>query len=159
MQILTEHITIEDEPIRITPRNAAFLAFLSRYRRGVSREEIQDALWPDLDERAARDALYNCLYRLRKRTKTFELVENLGNAYRFAPHVAVDIWDYELLAQRVLRDPATPAAEIHEAFSKIAKRSYPHLLGYDWFSAIDFQIRECLRILSRQPYRKRDEHE
>ncbi len=45
---------------------------------------LQDELWPDVNEEAARDALYSLLYRLRKRIKTFELVEYLGSAYRFA---------------------------------------------------------------------------
>lgn len=150
VEILNETIVVEGEPIRLTSREAALIAFLSARRLGASREEIQDALWPDLDERAARDALYSLIYRLRKRTKNREVVANIGNGYRFAEGVSVDLLEVDMLAQRVVRDPGVSSGEIREAHDRLSKRSYPHLLGFEWFSQLDFRIRENAHALARR---------
>ncbi|HZZ66403.1 MAG TPA: BTAD domain-containing putative transcriptional regulator [Candidatus Baltobacteraceae bacterium] len=150
VEILTETILIHDQSVRLTSREAALIAFLSVRRLGASREEIQDALWPDLDDRAARDSLYSLIYRLRKRTKNYEVIANIGNGYRFAEGVCVDLWEVDMLAQRVARDPRVAAQEVRAAHDCLAKRSYPHLLAFDWFTQLDFRIRENAHTLARR---------
>ncbi len=104
IQVLRECLLVDGEVLDLTPREAALLAFLSRSRSGSAREEIQEALWPDLDEFRARDSLYSLLHRLRKRLDKSNIVDGIGNAYRIAGSVQVDLWDIELLSQKVQRE-------------------------------------------------------
>ncbi len=53
LEPLREQFTVGEQSISLTKREAAFLAYIARQRIPSTREEIQDAIWPEIDERAA----------------------------------------------------------------------------------------------------------
>jgi DNA-binding SARP family transcriptional activator len=149
LEIMRERLFVDGRFIKLTVREAAFLTFLSRRRTGTPREEIQDALWPDSDEVAARDALYSLLHRLRKRIGKVDIVESVGNAYRLAGSVQVDAWDIEFLAQRLQRDDSDSIRDVERAYKTYQERTYPHLQQLEWFSPIEYRLHENARTLAR----------
>jgi DNA-binding SARP family transcriptional activator len=149
VSVLTESVHIDGKQVIVSPREAACLACLARQRSGVAREELQEAIWPDLSESAARDALYSLLYRLRKRAGDFELIENIGNAYRYTNKAVIDLWEMEDAAQRCRRGMPPPIEEVERAYEMLERRSWPHLLQFDWFPALEFRIKEAGRTLVR----------
>ncbi|HZZ65948.1 MAG TPA: BTAD domain-containing putative transcriptional regulator [Candidatus Baltobacteraceae bacterium] len=152
LEVLRERVIYEGQAYRLTPREAALLAYLTRHRIGTPREEIQDALWPDLDLLAARDSLYSMLHRLRKRVRgAHQLVEGIGNAYRLGDEVQVDLWDIEFVAQRVQRSQAlTDTSDVERWYAYIQTRAHPHLQQLEWFAPIEFRVREQVRTLGRR---------
>jgi DNA-binding SARP family transcriptional activator len=150
LEVLNEQILIDGKPIRLTTREAAVLAFLSRRRIATPREEIQDAIWPDLEETGARDALYSLLHRLRKRTMRADIVEGIGNAYRLTERVQVDLWELEFISQQLQRGAAVDAAvDLPTLYSRVQRREYPHLRQYEWFAPIEYRVNESARVLAR----------
>ncbi|MDO8670379.1 MAG: BTAD domain-containing putative transcriptional regulator [Dehalococcoidia bacterium] len=63
--------------------------YLAAQPRGARKEEIVDALWPDLSPARARSNFHGTLYRLRRAT-TSDLVLQQGGRYFLNP--AVDVW-------------------------------------------------------------------
>jgi DNA-binding SARP family transcriptional activator len=150
IEVLRECVVLDGNALKLTPREAALLAFLSANRSGVSREEIQDAIWPDLDEQRARDSLYSLLHRLRKRLQKHDLVEGIGNGYRIAQGVQVDLWDLEFISQKSQRDGAGTSLEpVHRYYDMVQRRKYPHLMKFEWFYSMNFRVIECGRTLAR----------
>jgi DNA-binding SARP family transcriptional activator len=150
VQVLRESLSIDGRAVRLAPKEIGLLGFLS-YRRGaVSREETQDALWPELDEDAARDSLYSLLYRLRKRLGRFEIVTSIGNGYRLADGVHVDLWEIEALSERLRQGRHADSFDrVARAYDGLRNRRLPHVETYEWFAGMDFHIHEYIRIFAR----------
>jgi DNA-binding SARP family transcriptional activator len=150
LEVLCERLTVNGKTLRLTSREAAFLTLLTRRRTGATREEIQEALWPDLDETGARDSLYSLLHRLRKRTGAAQIVEGIGNGYRLGATVQVDLWDMEFIAQKVAREGSPDLlSDADEFYNRARQRSYSHITQYEWFAPIEFTLQENARTLAR----------
>ena len=150
IRILDESVRVGADQRKLSAREAALMAYLSRQRSGVSREEIQDALWPELDEKSARDSLYSLIYRIRHRSGNHEVIENFGNAYRIAQGVRVDLWSIQSLVRDIERGGNAPLPQVEHYHSAIRHRSYRHLVQFEWFETMDYQIRQSVRTLARR---------
>jgi DNA-binding SARP family transcriptional activator len=53
----------------------------------------------------------------------------------------------EKLIVRLQRGDTTDTAIVERLLEAIAKRSYPHLLHYEWFMPVDYRVREAQRTL------------
>jgi DNA-binding SARP family transcriptional activator len=147
VHLLRESLSIGGRDVALSRKDLGLVAYLSKFRRGVSREELQDALWPELDGNSARDALYSSLYRLRKRSGSTAWIENIGNAYRLSAGVNVDLWEIETIASRC-ESRECSESELAGAYELSLHRNYPHLEQYEWFAQLDFKIREASRKLA-----------
>lgn len=80
-----------EQTISINQREKALLYTLAMARRPIARDDLLDDLWPDLEAKAARNALGVCLHRLRRQLGDPDAVVLLAFGYALGSHASVDL--------------------------------------------------------------------
>jgi DNA-binding SARP family transcriptional activator len=113
------------------------LAALAVRREPVPRARLAAMLWPDLDERAARNALSVCLHRLRVHLDRDDVVLRDGGGYRLHEDLRVDLWEAERTAALARsRDllTGTDRAAFRRTWQALARTRDPRLERWEWFA-------------------------
>lgn len=145
--LLNEHLIAGGNHVPLTRREVCFLGFMARRRVPWAREEIQDALWPDLDARSGRDSLYSLVHRLRKRIAPGCLVRSAGNAYAIDDSVRVDLWEMDDVYTLVQRRKPVAIERVRDAFNSLRDRTCRSLKACEWFRSVEFQLDDYQRTL------------
>jgi LuxR family maltose regulon positive regulatory protein len=104
-------IVLDGAPQRFTPKEprkplSLLKALLCAGARGVSRDTLQDALWPQQDAWLARRALNTTVYRLRQLLRHKDALTLDDDRVSLDPHLCwVDAWTFEQAAVQA-REPA-----------------------------------------------------
>ncbi len=105
-------IVLDGAPQRFTPKEprkplSLLKALLCAEGRGVSRDTLQDALWPDQEAWLARRALNTTVYRLRQLLRHKDALLLDDDRVALDPQLCwVDAWTFEQATLQT-RDPAT----------------------------------------------------
>ncbi len=95
----------------------------------VSRERLSEALWPDADGDAARDAFEIALHRLRKLLHGEQAIRLEGGLVKLDPrHVWIDILAFEQFADEIQREPDTAAGQT--AFTHAVEKALTLYAGH-----------------------------
>jgi DNA-binding SARP family transcriptional activator len=110
----------EDEPLkagRKAPRRVLELlqAIAALGCRGASRDRLTEALWPEAEGDAARDAFEIALHRLRRLIGEDTVLLEYGRVSLSPKHVWIDIEAFERLADDILRSSERDANEVRLA--------------------------------------------
>jgi DNA-binding SARP family transcriptional activator len=116
----------DGEPVALNRRERTLLFTLAAARRPISRDDLLEELWPDLETQGARNALGVCLHRLRQRLGDPGAVVRSIFGYSLGFAVRVDLWEIEDLLGRI-RGAGRPAladrsASAHAFASILAAR-------------------------------------
>jgi DNA-binding SARP family transcriptional activator len=103
-------------------RELEILATLAFSRSPLGHEELGDAIWPDLDEASARNALGVTLHRMRHRFGDRDAVRKTPSGYVLGESVDVDL----LEAERVARELRGVGTLTPRAFEE-ARRTFAEL--------------------------------
>lgn len=126
-------------------RARSLLAYLLIYSdRAHTREQVMDALWPELDPDRARRSLSDSLYRLRE-TPAGTLVLSEGEELAIAPqaYLWVDLWEFTRAA--LLDAPA----DLDRALSLAVAPILPEIYD-DWILARRAAVQEQRATLLRK---------
>lgn len=100
----------------LSPGEQRLIAWVSLSGR-PARAAVAGQLWPDVPESQAKHCLRSVLWRLQKAVPG--LLDTSNGAIKLAPDIAVDVWEFDQWAQRIL-DPlcdvhhmVTPAVALH----------------------------------------------
>ena len=100
--------TLEIEPLDASAslRSRELLLFLLCNPKGVTKEQIGAALWPDIDPEKLRNNFHVTLHRLRKALGNADLIVATDDVYRIDPNARVefDAETFEREARAGLRD-------------------------------------------------------
>jgi ATP/maltotriose-dependent transcriptional regulator MalT/DNA-binding SARP family transcriptional activator len=125
-----------DEPLkagRKAPRRVLELlqAVVALGCRDANRDRLTEALWPEAEGDAARDAFEIALHRLRKLIGEDAVLLEHGRVSLSAKHVWIDIEAFERLADEVLRSRDTDANKprLARALDKALTLYGGHFLG------------------------------
>jgi DNA-binding SARP family transcriptional activator len=94
VDVLLQKLFVRGNEVALGDKETALAVALARELRAYSASELCDELWPALDEKAARDALNSCLYRIRRRLGKHAIVFG-KEGYALAPQVRVDLREIE----------------------------------------------------------------
>ena len=98
-------------PRRVLALLQAIIALGANGAHSVSRERLTEALWPDAEGDAARDAFEIALHRLRKLLHGDNAIRLEGGLVTLDPrHVWVDTQAFEQFAEEIQRVPGASAA-------------------------------------------------
>jgi DNA-binding SARP family transcriptional activator len=103
-------------------RELEIVATLALSRAPVGGAQLGDAIWPELDEQSARNALGVTLHRMRRRLGDAGAVSLTPSGYVLGGHVDVDL----LEAERVARDLRGVGMLSQRAFEQ-ARRTFAEL--------------------------------
>ncbi|HTX59337.1 MAG TPA: BTAD domain-containing putative transcriptional regulator [Verrucomicrobiae bacterium] len=124
--------------LRLPERESELLFALATRREPAPRARLASMLWPELDERAARNALSVCLHRLRAHAGE-DAVQRDGDGYRLGSGVRVDLWELEramALARSNL--PLHPRERaIMERYAQALLSEPPQRMAqWEWFESV-----------------------
>ncbi|MGD1067363.1 MAG: hypothetical protein ABR975_11150, partial [Vulcanimicrobiaceae bacterium] len=136
VDVATGRVLREGKPLALPEREHALMTALAVRRDPIPRTRLTDALWPDLDEGAARNAFHVCLHRLKTRLGDERAVVRSDDGYRLGDEVAVDLWEIER-AVAALR-PGDPlddarATGLHALYERLRSARPPRVEGWEWF--------------------------
>ncbi|MEO3807305.1 LysM peptidoglycan-binding domain-containing protein [Nonomuraea sp. B1E8] len=137
-------IDIHGTPVDLSRRTKALELFvlLALHPKGLSREQICDHLWPDLEETLAGYRFHAALKDLRTALrdacppddKKAHFIERSGKTYRIEPqHIHIDLWTYHqaLADARTATDEHAKRAALHTA-AALCHGQLGQGLRYDW---------------------------
>lgn len=120
--------TVDDVDAELGARELELLAFLALRADAVTRDAVIDAIWPDAEGEAGRNALRVTVTRVRGRLRARDAIVHQRGMYRLGAGIAVDVRE----AQNAL---ASDDAALIEASADHVLRSLPAaLLAREWFA-------------------------
>lgn len=140
----TGEVRVLGARVELPDKELELLLTVASTQSAIGGDELADALWPEADGDAARNALYACLHRLRKRLGDPRVIRRMGRGYALCPGAEVDLWRL----QSALAECARGSAREHvEELSQLdaairAGREQRAVLG-SWFYSFE-------QILSRR---------
>ncbi|MBI4233218.1 MAG: tetratricopeptide repeat protein [Chloroflexi bacterium] len=116
--------------------------YLLCYRKTVTREELQEVLWPDRSANLSRNALHNCVYRARQALYG-ECIIQEGGRYHLNPRgtFSLDLEEFNKLvglAGRLPKD-SEKRAEYHETAIQLYRGAFLEDCYSDWSGEIRAQ--------------------
>jgi hypothetical protein len=98
----TGDVRVLGELVELSEKERALLFTVAASKTPSNPDLLADALWPDSDGDAARNALRVCLHRVRRHAGDPRIVRRLGQGYALHPGADVDLWrlDVALKAAR-----------------------------------------------------------
>jgi DNA-binding SARP family transcriptional activator len=99
VELFTGIVRRGDQVVSVNQREKSLLYTLALARRPIARDDLLDELWPDLDVKAARNALGVCLHRLRRQIGDADAVVLSTVGYALGSHVCVDLKEAEELVR------------------------------------------------------------
>ncbi len=129
----TGEVRVLGRALELPDKERALLFTVAASDGLINGDLLCDALWPESDGDAARNALYVCLHRLRKHAGDPRVVQRLDQGYTLHPGADVDLWRLEaaLMAgqaddlkvfSRRLRDGASRRASLGRWFAPFENR-------------------------------------
>lgn len=140
-------VRIGGEEVALSERELALLAALSIRRETVSRARLTDMLWPELDERSARNALSVCLHRLRQHLAIDQSVVRRKDGYALHDDVRVDLWEIDRTVTALRARPALAESEralLCGVYEQLRRKRPARMREWDWFEATERHIGELL---------------
>jgi ATP/maltotriose-dependent transcriptional regulator MalT/DNA-binding SARP family transcriptional activator len=117
-------------PRRVLELLQAIIALGANGMHSASRERLTEALWPDAEGDAARDAFEIALHRLRKLLHGENAIRLEGGLVTLdARHVWVDTQAFEQFADEIQREPDASAAG-HSAFTHTVEKALKLYAGH-----------------------------
>lgn len=95
ISFFTGGVRVLGEPIELPDKERALLFTVAASNGPVNGDLLADALWPDSDGDAARNALKVCLHRLRRHAGDPRIVRRVDEGYALHPGADVDLWKLE----------------------------------------------------------------
>lgn len=128
VDVFAGQATVDDVDAELGAREFELLAFLALRADAVTRDAVVDAIWPDAEGEAGRNALRVTVTRVRGRLRARDAIVHQRGMYRLGTGIAVDVRE----AQKAL---ASDDAALIEASAAHVLRSLPAaLLGREWFA-------------------------
>jgi DNA-binding SARP family transcriptional activator len=145
IEIVSGRVLRGGTPLALPEREHALLVALAVRRDAVQRGRLTDALWPDLEEGAARNAFHVCLHRLKARLGDERAIARSDDGYRLGDEVAVDLWEIDravaaLRANQRLDD--AHAARLRALYDRLRASRPPRVEAWDWFEPVERRLRE-----------------
>ena len=165
IEILTRSVRRAGTRIELRERELALLVALARQRRAYTRSEIVDALWADLDETSARDALNTCLYRVRRRLGEDVVLWSRDEGYRLQEHVRVDLRELEQWIGALRRDELQrhEHAILRGAYARLRDAHLEASERWEWLEPVVARVRhlrlQAADLLGRDALRRIDHAE
>ncbi|HTW84123.1 MAG TPA: BTAD domain-containing putative transcriptional regulator [Candidatus Sulfotelmatobacter sp.] len=145
VDLVSGRVLRDGTPLTLPEREHALLTALAVRRDPIPRGRLTDALWPDLDESAARNAFHVCLHRLKTRLGEERVVVRTDEGYRLGDGVAVDLWEIDR-AVTALRpgEPldATRATALQALYERLRASRPARLEEWEWFEPTERRLRE-----------------
>lgn len=91
----TGEVRLLNEAVDLPEKERELLFTVAASNGVINGDLLCDALWPDSDGDAARNALYVCLHRLRKHARDPRIVRRFEQGYALHPGADVDLWRLE----------------------------------------------------------------
>lgn len=139
----TPTLTLEGKPLALSRRKSrAILYYLAAQRTPLTREQLLEFFWPDLDRPAAQQTLRTTLHGLRKALGSYLLVDenNLG----LAPETEIDVRRFEAGLQ-------SPSVDLPSLISQLALYRGDFLEG---FRLPDIPAFDDWAAIEREHYRR-----
>jgi hypothetical protein len=83
--------------VPLAEKELELLLSVASARTGTNDNDLIDALWPESEGDAARNAFRVCLHRLRKNVGDARIVTRVGKGYALHPWADVDLWRFASL--------------------------------------------------------------
>ncbi|MDP9299432.1 MAG: transcriptional regulator [Actinomycetota bacterium] len=109
-------MSIEAEDLPLTMNAQRLVCFLALHHQPLLRSFASGSLWGESTDHRAGGSLRSALWRLR--SATYPLVSLTSDHIGLSPIVAVDLWEGEALAHRVL-DPSQELDDVAEVNEKV----------------------------------------
>jgi DNA-binding SARP family transcriptional activator len=126
-------------------RELALIFAIARRREHISREQLQELLWPELEAAAARNALNVCAHRLRQHLGDDGAVTRSPKGFRLREDVRVDLAEVERIVgearKRGKLDDAA-ADSLRAVHERLGAERPGRVLAWEWFAPIERHIRE-----------------
>lgn len=155
----TGSVTVGRKIVQLGDRELALLFSIARQRAPVSRDRLSEAIWPDHDEDAGKNAFNVCLHRLRQRFKPLELIKLHSGGYELSADVDVDLWRFSDLLS-VVRRKDELSDEDMEALQSVLAEQLPKelpqcfLTGGEFLESIGRELQEMRREMIELAARK-----
>ncbi len=122
-------------------------------RRGATREQLLEVLWPDMSAVLSRNALYNNVYRVRKALYEQSIVQEDGR-YKLNPQGSFwfDLHEFQALIDQAEKLPggSPERADRLQAAIKLYRGSFLEDFYAEWCNTIRFQAEaKYLQSLAR----------
>ncbi len=145
VELVSGRVMRDGEPVALAEREHALVTAIALRPEVLSRERLTDMLWPDLGERAARNAFHVCLHRAKARLAYDEAIARTADGYRFGAGVRVDLWEIErsIAALRIdgpLDDAG--AAALRSIHERLRLDRPPKFETWEWFGPTERRLRE-----------------
>ncbi len=153
IEIVRGAVRMNGASVTLSSRELELLFALAVHREALDRTRLASILWPEQDERAARNALGVALHRLRGRIGRDDIVARDGEGYRLHADARVDLWDLERAANVLLGRPTHTEGD-RKALERLAEelgaKRPERMLRWDWFDSTERRLRELhLRVTHR----------
>jgi hypothetical protein len=145
----TGEVKILGEPVELPKKERELLFTVAASNGPINGELLCDALWPDSDGDAARNALYVCLHRLRKHARDPRIVQRVDQGYALHPGADVDLWRIESAVAGERTDELEALSESLRAGA--AKRASLAR----WFAPFEIRLARLLERIERFAERDR----
>jgi DNA-binding SARP family transcriptional activator len=145
IELVSGRVLRDGQPVALAEREHALLTAIALRPETLSRERLTDLLWPDLGERAARNAFHVCLHRAKARLAPDEAIARTPDGYRFGANVRVDLWEIERTVVTLrIDDPLddASAAALRAVYERLRLERPPKFAGWEWFEPTERRLRE-----------------
>lgn len=89
-------------------------------RGELSRDQLIELVWPDLDSQPGANALKMCVYRLRSAAADKAIVESTKTGYRLGPDTTIDVREIEEALAHHATAPPNESEAAHRALERHA---------------------------------------
>src|SRR5581483_2518243 len=145
VEVVRGRVLAGGSELALPEREHALLTVMATRPEGLGRERIADLLWPDHDQRDARNAFHVCMHRLKARIAGDDLVVRNGDTYRLAGAVRVDLWEIDRALARARAadaDDAARTAALRDAYALLRAERPAKIEAWDWFEPTERRLRE-----------------
>jgi DNA-binding SARP family transcriptional activator/tetratricopeptide (TPR) repeat protein len=145
IELVAGRVLRDGAPLALAEREHALLTAIALRPEAVTRERLADMLWPDLGERAARNAFHVCLHRAKARLATGDAIAHTSDGYRLGAGVRVDLWEIEhnlAGARPGGGDDDATAAALRDAYEQLRAERPAKFEAWEWFEPTERRLRE-----------------
>jgi DNA-binding SARP family transcriptional activator len=147
VDLLSGRLKRDGLPMALAGREHALITLLAITGRPMHRDDLCDAIWPDLDGDSAANNLKGLVHRLRKKLKEGVIV-HIAAGYCLAAGIHIELGDSERFVSSCgdsvgLSDAET--ARLNRIIETLKARFKGDLLRYDWYIALNHRLRELQR--------------
>lgn len=144
IELVSGRVLRDGAPLALAEREHALLTAVALRPEAVTRERLADMLWPDLGERAARNAFHVCLHRAKARLATDDAIAHTSDGYRLGVGVRVDLWEIErsLASARSAAPDDAGASGLRELYERLRVERPARFASWEWFEPTERRLRE-----------------